>query len=48
MKIAHNNKVNFNGAYIIKGSAKSVSRFENELNSKSTTNNLKYPINNGF
>ena len=32
MKIAHNNKVNFNGAYIIKGSAKSVSRFENELN----------------
>ena len=32
MKIAHNNKVNFNGAYIIKGSAKSVTRFENELN----------------
>ena len=32
MEIVHNNNINFNGAYIIKGSAKSVTRFENELN----------------
>ena len=32
MQGIRNNQINFNGAYIVKGSAKSVTRFENELN----------------
>lgn len=32
MQGIHNNQINFNGAYIVKGSAKSVNRFESELN----------------
>lgn len=32
MQGIHNNQINFSGAYIVKGTAKAVNRFENELN----------------